>query len=126
MNVTVLAIVILSVAGPDLQLTWHSMDGGGGTLEAAAWSIDGSVGQCDAGESVGGVWSLSGGFWPGVPVATCVGDVDGNALVDAADLALVLGAWGPAPRLSIEDIDANGVVNAADLALVLGVWGACE
>ncbi|MDZ4829889.1 MAG: hypothetical protein SGJ09_06780, partial [Phycisphaerae bacterium] len=45
-------------------------------------------------------------------------DFDGN--VDAADLAILLGAWGSAG--SIADLNLDGTVNAADLASLLGDW----
>ncbi len=55
---------------------------------------------------------------------TCPADLTGEGLVDAADLAQLLGAWGvqvdhPA------DFNADGAVNAADLAFLLGSWGPC-
>ncbi len=46
-----------------------------------------------------------------------VGDLDGDGNVNAADLAILLGAWGgdgPA------DLNNDGTVNAADLAILLG------
>ena len=43
-----------------------------------------------------------------------------------ADLAVVLGNWGPAPpNDSIADLNADGIVGPADLAIVLGNWGPC-
>jgi len=53
----------------------------------------------------------------------CPADVNDDGLVNAADLALLLGAWGPRPG-DLADLDGNGVVNAADLAALLGSWGA--
>jgi hypothetical protein len=49
-------------------------------------------------------------------------DVDGNLLVDSADLAAVLGAWGSASAAA--DIDGSGVVDSSDLGIVLSNWGA--
>jgi murein tripeptide amidase MpaA len=47
------------------------------------------------------------------------GDLNGDALVDAADLAILLGAWG---TNGPGDLDGSGSVDAADLALLLGAW----
>ncbi len=59
------------------------------------------------------------------PLASdCVGDVDGNGVVDAADLAVLLGAWGPNPGHPA-DFDGDGDINAADLAVLIGAWGPC-
>jgi hypothetical protein len=55
----------------------------------------------------------------------CPSDIDGDAIVGAPDLAIVLGAWGPAGPSEAADIDASGEVDATDLALVLGSWGTC-
>ncbi len=46
-------------------------------------------------------------------------DLDGNGVVNAADLAILLGAWGTAGP---GDLDANRTVDAADLAMLLGQW----
>lgn len=48
-------------------------------------------------------------------------DLDCNGTVDAADLARVLGDWGPGNGPA--DLDGDGVVGAADLTQVLGNWG---
>lgn len=50
------------------------------------------------------------------------GDLNNDGAVDAADLAILLGAWGPCPNCP-PDLNGDGVVNAADLAILLGNWG---
>jgi hypothetical protein len=52
----------------------------------------------------------------------CPADLDANGSVDAADLAVLLGAWG---GTGAPDLDASGAVDAADLAVLLGAWGDC-
>lgn len=52
--------------------------------------------------------------------ASVPGDVDGNGVVDAADLALVLSAWGAVSGPA--DVNQDGIVDAADLAYVIGAW----
>ena len=47
-------------------------------------------------------------------------DLDFDGVVGAADLALLLGAWGSSGP---GDLDHSGTVGAADLALLLGAWG---
>ncbi|MFM7050967.1 MAG: hypothetical protein ACKOYN_02375 [Planctomycetota bacterium] len=56
-------------------------------------------------------------------------DIDGDGLVNAADLSLVLGDWGARdagepfdPRRPDCDLNGDGLVNAADLGIVLGAW----
>ena len=55
----------------------------------------------------------------------CLGDIDGNGVVNGGDLGLVLGDWGPCPKGCAGDINGDGVVNGADLGLLLGAWGPC-
>lgn len=57
------------------------------------------------------------------PASVCVGDLDGDGIVSAPDLALLLGAWSSAGVDA--DLDGSGLVDAADLALLLGAWGRC-
>lgn len=56
--------------------------------------------------------------------ADCPSDLNSDNLVNAADLALLLGAWG-SNNGDPADINSDDVVNAADLALLLGAWGPC-
>ncbi len=47
------------------------------------------------------------------------GDLNGDGIVNGADLAILLGAWGgrgPA------DLNGDGIVDGADLAILLGNW----
>jgi len=52
-------------------------------------------------------------------VPAVFGDLDGNGLVNGADLGLLLGAWATAGP---GDLNGNGIVNGADLGLLLGAW----
>jgi hypothetical protein len=56
-------------------------------------------------------------------IAACPTDLDGSGDTDAADIAVLLGAWGDSRGAA--DLDASGAVDAADLALLLGAWGDC-
>jgi len=49
-------------------------------------------------------------------------DFNGDGVVDGADLAVLLGAWGPCKGCP-EDLTGDGVVNGADLAVLLAKWG---
>jgi hypothetical protein len=51
----------------------------------------------------------------------CAADLDGDASVGPADLAMLLSAWGTA----MADLDGDGTTGAPDLAALLGAWGAC-
>ena len=49
-------------------------------------------------------------------------DLDGDGIVGAADLAILLGSWGSCEGCPA-DLNGDGVVGAADLAILLGSWG---
>lgn len=57
-------------------------------------------------------------------IVPCAADLNGDGVVSGADLAIVLGSWGPC-RGCIADINQDGKVDGADLAIVLGAWGPC-
>lgn len=50
-------------------------------------------------------------------------DLTGDCVVDGADLASLLAAWGA--NSSPADFDDSGSVDGADLAALLGSWGVC-
>jgi len=61
---------------------------------------------------------------PGAPPCpgACPADLDGNGIIDGADLGLLLSGWGTD---ATGDIDGNGTVDGADLGSLLSAWGPC-
>jgi hypothetical protein len=55
-------------------------------------------------------------------VNPCLGDLDGNGVVNGADLGSMLAAWGTPGN---SDLDGNGDTNGADLGTLLSAWGIC-
>jgi len=49
------------------------------------------------------------------------GDLDGNGVVNGADLTLLLNAWGACSGCPA-DLNGDGSVGAADLAILLNAW----
>ncbi|MCA9286601.1 MAG: hypothetical protein KDA22_15355 [Phycisphaerales bacterium] len=54
------------------------------------------------------------------PTAALVGDLDGNGVVDGADLGLLLAVWGSSGGDA--DLDGSGTVDGGDLGLLLSNW----
>jgi len=52
-------------------------------------------------------------------------DVNGDGVINGADLGAMLGAWGTCtdPADCPADLNGDGVVSGADLGLLLGCWG---
>ncbi len=124
---------------------WHIHDPDNGQGEAGTWpNLQVLILQSSVAQGL----SLSGDidvFWRDgetgevfaevdVPIecaatcGSCPTDSDGDGDTDAADLAVLLGSWGPcAPGEPCEclDNDSSGSIVAFDLAVLLGAWGPC-
>jgi hypothetical protein len=57
--------IVAAQSGGGYDLTWSTIDGGGGSSSGGGYSLSGTIGQPDAGWLTGGGYTLSGGFWPG-------------------------------------------------------------
>jgi len=70
----VLVVVMLAYVGiafastNGFSIDWWTVDGGGGVSQSAGgqYTLQGSIGQPDAGSSQGGEYVLEGGFWVGL------------------------------------------------------------
>src|SRR5215470_6909646 len=87
----ILAVSRLSAQSYDLS--WNTIDGGGGTSTGGAFELTGTIGQPDAGPSTtgmsGGQFQLVGGFWPGAgDVCSQPGDLNQDGSVDGDDIQL--------------------------------------
>ena len=68
--------------------------------------------------------SIVMGLGAAVPAAAqCPGDLNGNGVVDGADLGALLTAWGT--QGGSADVTGDGIVNGADLGVLLVKWGPC-
>lgn len=72
-----IAIPTFAQTGGGFDLSWNTVDGGGGTFSTGGtYSLGGTVGQPDAGNMSSGVYQVNGGFWNGmVAAAQLVGHV---------------------------------------------------
>ena len=96
------AAAFAPLGGGDFDLSWHTVDGGGGgSSTGSGFELAGTIGQHDAGPAMtGGTFALLGGFWPGAgsaPGAPCPADFDNSGDVGVKDLLVLLGNWGPCP-----------------------------
>jgi hypothetical protein len=126
--VTIALVTCGWVSPADFDLSWHTIDNGGGACsDGGGLEVAGTIGQPDACTVLtGGTLELVGGFWPGSvePVGTCPGDITGNTIVNIDDLLAVINAWGQGAG-SPGDVNNNGIVNIDDLLAVINAWGAC-
>ena len=61
----------------------------------------------------------------GTLIPDCPGDLDGNGVVDVADLVALIVSWGPCQGCAA-DLDGTGVVDVADLVALIVAWGDCR
>ena len=88
-------LALLSVNGrAQFAIDWFAIDGGAGTSTGGVYSVNGSIGQPDAGVPMtNGQFAVTGGFWalptavqtPGAPRITIVPGTPGQATL----------AWAP-------------------------------
>lgn len=86
----------------------------------SGWVLEKATGISDTGVIVGGGkrLGLARAF---ALVPRRPSDLDANGIVDAADLGLLLGAWGT--TTAGFDLTGDGIIDAADLGVMLGDWG---
>ena len=56
---------------------------------------------------------------------SCRSDLNGDCLVNGADLGALLSQWGPATATTVSDINRDSRVDGADLGYLLSNWGPC-
>jgi hypothetical protein len=66
----------LAQTGGGYDLTWWTVNGGGGVSSDGGYTLMGTVGQPDAGVALsGGGYAVTGGFWPGPISGSTVRDI---------------------------------------------------
>ena len=121
------AAALAPLGGGDFDLSWHTIDGGGGTSTNGGFELSGTIGQHDAGATMtGGTFALTGGFWAGVSTAMgnpCPWDLDMSGSVGTGDLLALFAQWGTDGSA---DFDESGAVGTGDLLILFANWGPCE
>lgn len=95
----ILVSLAVGVASAQYAISWHTVDGGGGTSTGGVYRVSGTIGQPDAGgQMTNGQYAVTGGFWAlpqavpseGAPTLTIVPASPGFATV----------AWTPATGMN--------------------------
>ncbi len=116
----VLAMVLLTMTtpaavaqmGPNLDLTWSTIDGGGGTSSGGGFTLTGSIGQPDAGAMSGGGLQLAGGFWGAGGPPPCYPDCNANVALTVADFTCFQTKFVAGDPYA--DCNASGTLTVAD------------
>ncbi|MHC4763091.1 MAG: hypothetical protein ACYS71_06960 [Planctomycetota bacterium] len=114
--ITVLWFVALThafaQAGGIYDISWSTIDSGGGTSSGGSYVVMGTTGQPDAAYSAGGSYELLGGFWPGGPF--CV--------VEFEDFARFAALWLETGPGLAADLYEDNIVDLYDLKLFVDEW----
>ncbi|MBW8039346.1 MAG: hypothetical protein FVQ85_05050 [Planctomycetes bacterium] len=119
-NVVVLGICLslvsntLAQSGGSYELSWSTIDGGGGRSSGGQYTLLGTIGQPDAAYSADGDFELLGGFLPGGPL--CFVNFDHFARF--AQYWLETGTGLSADLYEDEDNKVNGL----DLGVFIDEW----
>lgn len=108
------------LAGNDFEISWYTIDGGGGKSTSADGHIElqGTIGQPDAGVMTGGNFELTGGFWFRLEPGDC--NSDGG--VNSFDYHSFGGCMGGPNGISLTDnckcfdSDGDGDLDLIDFA----------
>ena len=115
-------LAAMAPSGSSFDISWYSIDGGGGLSIGGPFDLHGVIGQPDAGpEMFGGTFLLRGGYLAAPSVAACPSDVVVDGVVDVLDLIDLLAGWGT----NAPDINGDGITDVLDLIELLAAWGAC-
>jgi len=100
----------------------------GGLWLAAGVSTIANSTLCGNGVNISGTYVDAGGNTVLVDCEPfCVGDLSADGRVDAADLSVLLSAWGfCTTELCSADVTGDTVVDGSDLAVLLVAWGSCH
>jgi len=64
-TIALLLAVSTALARSGFDVSWWTVDGGGGTASGGSYTLTGTIGQPDAGVLTGGDYTLGGGFLGG-------------------------------------------------------------
>jgi hypothetical protein len=115
-SIRILLLVILAATAAcgQYELSWYTIDGGGGRSSGGDFSITGTIAQPDAAWSSGEDYELIGGFWTGGPLCF----VDFEHFARFAQYWMEPGTGSPADLY--EDLDNK--VNELDLGVFVDQW----
>jgi hypothetical protein len=129
MKISILWMLLMLVDVPALSqyaIVWYTIDGGGGTSTGGPYTLTGTIGQPDAGWSIGGIYELLGGFWLGGPLPECYTGLHYDQWLDVGSPACWCASVNPRQCHGDADGKPQGKkkywVSTDDLDILIAAW----
>ncbi len=109
----------LPQSGGGFDVTWDTIDGGGIMFTTGGdFKLGGTLGQPDAVELSGGVFTLNGGFWSAAPECVCLSDVNNDGDRNGKDIQEFIGCiLAGGPDCVCADLDEDGFLDLSDVSM---------
>lgn len=109
-------------AAQPFNVSWFSIDAGGGTSAGPSLVLSGTVGQHDAGVPLtGATFELTGGFWANAPgTNSCSADLNNDGTLNFFDVQMFLGFFANHDLRA--DFTTDGVLNFFDVQAFLNAY----
>jgi len=105
-------VSVLAMSGGGYEISWSTIDGGGGVSAGGQYTVAGTIGQPEAGVMGGGDYELLGGFWPGEPLC----------IVDFQHYAKFAEYWLKTESGLPGDLYEDNIIDSLDLKLFVDEW----
>jgi len=93
-----------SAKAQSYSIDWFTIGGGGGASSGDSYTLNGTIGQPDAGTLSGGGYALQGGFWPGIVVPSTTGAPTLFILSSGNNVVI---SWSPTtPGFTLEETES--------------------
>lgn len=109
----------LTASAQTSDISWHTVNGGGGTSTGGTFELGGTMGQPGAQTTPsmsGGAFELNGGFWPVTQTCYCPGDLNGDGKKDGGDIQLFVACIISGGNCSCADVDQINGIGLADVS----------
>ena len=105
-----ICVLMINTTFGQYEISWYTIDGGGGRSSGGSYALTGTIGQADADWSRAGDYELLGGFWPGGPLC----------IVNFGDFAVFAQLW--LKRDPVADLNDDDELNFNDLSWLTAYW----
>jgi predicted outer membrane repeat protein len=115
-----------TVEGCQFETNVALVTGGGAGFENSDLAQLGTSMFCgNLPDNYSGIFDDIGGNTSDEECVDCIGDANGDLMVNVEDLLDIIGAWGECPGCP-EDFDGDGFVGVEELLAIIANWGPCD